>query len=149
MLRVPELIGLAVIGMIVFRVVRRRIQWASPKTLFATSFALTPFIVFNQQVITGHSLQPFHYESFIANYLALVGLFVASVIIWHGPESAKRPMPPRFAARMAFVAILGADIEGMGPAKVIIKESQFTDRPAATCQRFRKLSGAVEKTIRP
>jgi hypothetical protein len=144
MLRVPELIGLAVIGMIVFGVVRRRIQWAAPKTLFATSFAITPFIVFNQQVITGHSLQPFHYESFIANYLVLVGLFVASVIIWRGPESAKRPMPPRFAARMAFVAIWWAAIEVMAPAKVIIKESQFTDRAAAVCQQLRTLSGPDE-----
>src|SRR5258705_13417255 len=144
MLRVPELIGLAVIGMIVFRVVRRRIQWASPKTLFATSFALTPFIVFNQQVITGHSLQPFHYEAFIANYLALIGLFVASVIIWRGPESAKRPMPPRFAARMAFVAIWWAALEAMAPVKDIIKESQLTDRAALICQRFQTHSWPYE-----
>ena len=36
------------------------------------SFAITPAILLNQQVITGISLQPVHYEIFIGNYLVLV-----------------------------------------------------------------------------
>jgi hypothetical protein len=138
--RIPELLGAAVIGLLVFGAIRGRLNWRAPETLFATSFALTPLIVFNQQVITGHSLQPFHYEWFIANYVALLGVVVASVILWRGSEGAKRPMRYRFAIRLVFIAIWWAGIEVLAPTKVIIRDSQFTDRAAAVCRRLRQIS---------
>lgn len=138
--RVPELIGLAVIILIVFAALRGRVNWRAPGILFAASFALTPIIVFNQQLITGHSLQPFHYKSFIANYVALVGLFLASVIIWRGSAGVSRPIPYRWVGRLAFIAIWWAAIEVLAPAKVIIRDNQFTDRAAPVCQRLRQRS---------
>ena len=101
-----------------------------------------PFVVFNQQVITGYSLQPFHYESFIANYVALVGAVVVGVILWRGPEGGKRPIRYRVAGRLVFIAIWWAAIEVLAPTKVMIRDSQFTDRAAAVCQRLRQLSNA-------
>jgi hypothetical protein len=142
LLRMPELIGLAAIVLIVFGALRGRLNWRAPATLFAASFALTPVIVFNQQIITGRSLQPFHYGSFIANYLALVGVVLASVIIWRGSEGERRPIRSRWAGRLAFIAIWWAAIEVLAPAKVIIRDSQFTDRAAAVCQRLRQRSTA-------
>ena len=142
-LRIPELLGLAVIALMVFGVVRRRINWRAPESLFAASFALMPLIVFNQQVITGRSLQPFHYESFIANYVALVGAIVAVVIVWRGPEGAKRPVHYRNAARVVFIALCWAAIEVLVvPRKFIIRDNQFTDRAAAVCQRLRQLANS-------
>jgi hypothetical protein len=138
--RIPELLGLAVIVLLVFGVIRGRLNWRAPETLFAASFALTPLIVFNQQVITGHSLQPFHYEWFIANYVALLGLVVASVVLWRGPERAQRPRRYRSAVRLVFIAIWWAGIEVLAPTKVVIRDSQFTDRAAAVCQRLRQIS---------
>lgn len=142
LLRMPELIGLAAIVLIVFGALRARLNWRAPQTLFAASFALTPVIVFNQQVITGHSLQPFHYGWFIGNYLALVGLVLASVIIWRGSESERRPIRYRWVGRLAFFAIWWAAIEVLAPAKVITRDNQFTDRAAAVCQRLRQRSTA-------
>lgn len=140
LLRVPELIGLAVIAWIVVSVVRGRLNWRAPETLFAASFCLTPLIVFNQQVITGRSLQPFHYEWFIANYVTLVGVVLASVLIWRGRESARRPARYRFVAHLVLIAILWATIEVLAPTKLIINENQFKDRAALICQRLRQLS---------
>jgi hypothetical protein len=140
--RIPELLGLAVIAAIVWGTLRGRINWRAPESLFAASFALMPFVVFNQQVITGYSLQPFHYESFIANYVALVGAVVLGVILWRGPERGKQPIRYRVAARLVFIAIWWAVIEVLAPTKVIIRESQFTDRAAAVCMRLRQLSNA-------
>jgi len=118
LLRMPELIGLATVALIVFGVLRRRLNWRAPEILFAVSCALTPLIVFNQQVITGRSLQPFHYGWFIANYLALVGLVLGTVIVWRGPESERRPMRYRWVGRMAFIAIWWAAIEVLAPTVV-------------------------------
>jgi hypothetical protein len=150
--RIPELLGLAVIAVMVWGVVRGRINWKAPASLFAASFALMPFVVFNQQVISGYSLQPFHYESFIANYVALVGFAVVAVILWRGPEGGNRPIRYRLAARVVFIAIWWAAIEVLAPTKVMIRNSQFTDRAAAVCQRLRQISnadGVIAKTSGP
>jgi len=141
LLRTPELVGLAVLVVILVAALRGRINWRAPETLFAASFALMPFLVFNQQVITGYSLQPFHYESFIANYVALVGAAVVAVILWRGPDGGK-PVPYRMVGRLVFIAIWWAAIEVLAPTKVMIADSEFIDRAAAVCQRLRQLSNA-------
>jgi hypothetical protein len=149
LLRVPELLGLAVIVLIVVGAVRGRISWRAPEVLFAASFSLMPFVVFNQQVITGRSLQPFHYESFIANYVVLVGAVVIGVLLWRGPESAKRTIRYRTVARLVFIAVWWAALEVLSPTKVLIRDNQFIDRAAAVCQRLRLLSneeGLIGKT---
>ena len=51
-------------------------------TLFAFSLALVPPIVFNQQIITGRSLQPIHYQVFIGNYVALAALMAALGVLF-------------------------------------------------------------------
>jgi hypothetical protein len=139
--RTPELLGIAVLVVIVLGVLRGRINWKAPESLFAASFALMPFPLFNQQVLTGYSLQPFHYESFIANYVALVGAVVVGVILWRGSEGEK-PIRYRIAGRLVFVAIWWAAIEVLAPTKVMIANNQFTDRAAAVCQRLRQRSQA-------
>ena len=80
--RMPEWIALATLFLIVFGMVRKVISIREPVTLFAIAIALVPFAVFNQQVITGRSLQPIHYQVFIGNYVAMLGLVVAVGLIW-------------------------------------------------------------------
>ena len=106
-----------------------------------------PLVVFNQQVITGRSLQPFHYEVFIANYAVLVGVVLAVVITWRGLEGEKRPVPYPIVARLVFVAILWAVIEVVAPTKLIIRFSEYTDRAAAIGQRLRQLAKSDETLI--
>ncbi|CAN5566355.1 hypothetical protein BH20ACI3_BH20ACI3_40290 [soil metagenome] len=145
--RIPELVGIIVIILMVLGALRGRINWRAPDSLFAASFSLMPLVVFNQQVITGRSLQPFHYEVFIANYAALVGAVLAVVIIWRGTDGGKRPVPYPVVARLVFVAILWAVIEVVAPTKLIIRFSEYTDRAAAICQRLRQLAKSDKELI--
>jgi len=80
--RVTEIIGLLVVLILLVQIQRRRIDWRSPEALFAIACAVSPFIVFNQQVITGISLQAFHYEQFIINYVVLVSLVGMYHLLW-------------------------------------------------------------------
>jgi hypothetical protein len=139
LLRIPEVLGFLVILLISSNAWRGRVNWRAPESLFAASFALMPLVVFNQQVITGRSLQPFHYEVFIANYAALVGAVLAIVITWRRPQ-IEQPLRQRILARLLFVAILWGFIEVVAPTKVIVRISQFTDRAAAICQRLGQLA---------
>jgi hypothetical protein len=140
LLRIPEVLGFGIIVLVIFSALRGRVNWRAPESLFAASFALMPFVVFNQQVITGRSLQPFHYEVFIANYVVLLGAVLAIVIIWRRPQSGERPVRQRILARLMFVAILWGLIEVVAPTKVLVRISQFTDSAAAICQRLGQLA---------
>jgi hypothetical protein len=72
--RFPEVLAFAVLLLLGWLVKQKSANARDPKTLLAVSFALLPFLVFNQQVISGRSLQPLHYEMFVANYAALIAM---------------------------------------------------------------------------
>ena len=136
--RAPELLGIAAILLIIMAGVRGRINWRAPELLFAAPFSLLPFAVFNQQLITGRSLQPFHYESFIVNYVTLIGAFIILVTICH---SARPTMTLRLAKQFAVIALLWGCLEVVViPRQFIGKDNQFIDRVAAVGERLRELS---------
>jgi hypothetical protein len=145
--RIPELLGFGVIVLIVLAALRRRIDWRAPNTLFAAAFSLMPLVVFNQQVLTGRSLQPFHYEVFIANYATLAGAVLAVAITWRGSNHPQRAVPYPVVARAVFVAVLWAVVEVVAPTKLIIRFSEYTDRAAAVCQRLRYLAKSDKEVI--
>jgi hypothetical protein len=78
--RGPEIYGALIICLLIYHFRRRVQEWADARILFAASFALAPFVVFNQQIITGRSLQPFHYEEFATNYWVVIAGFMALAV---------------------------------------------------------------------
>lgn len=86
-------------SMIVGLVVAAVAVWAArkaegefrPNLVLLFAFALTPVVLFNQQVITGRSLQPVHYELFIANYMVLTAaVTLLSFVLKPGEETRRR-----------------------------------------------------------
>jgi hypothetical protein len=80
-----------------------RIDGRSTAAIFAYAFLLTPVAVLNQQVITGRSLQPVHYEIFIANYCVLVGVVI---VLWLALKGTELEAAGFTAAQKTF-AVLG------------------------------------------
>jgi hypothetical protein len=72
--RLPELVGVLVLAMLAYCLRRRLLSGRDKRVLLTASFALLPILVFNQQIFTGLSLQPIHYEMFVANYAALIAV---------------------------------------------------------------------------
>ena len=116
----PELSPSMTIGVIfavgIVILVRRGVaELRSPRTLFALAFALTPVVLFNQQVITGRSLQPVHYEIFISNYLVLTALaLLLSLIFGNAAGSGQLSKVPRALVYVAIVAALWGIVEVRG-----------------------------------
>jgi hypothetical protein len=79
--RMPEIISMVAVGVLVIAVFRGFIKLKDKRTVFVLSFALVPFFAFNQQIITGHSLQPIHYQVFIGNYVAVLTILFAIALI--------------------------------------------------------------------
>lgn len=81
LLRAPEVLSSASLALLCFGVWRKRFLPNDKAVLFVASLALVPFAVFNQQILTGRSLQPIHYQIFIVNYVALFALCLALFLV--------------------------------------------------------------------
>lgn len=104
LLRLPELIAYAVIATLLYGARRGAISLRHRAVLFSLSFALMPIVVFNQQVLTGRSLQPVHYEMFVANYSVLVSIVIAAAMIWRGRREQEYRFPKKTLAWVAIIA---------------------------------------------
>ena len=93
------------------------LKMTAPATLFALSFAVTPLVLFNQQIVTGRSLQPVHYEIFISNYIVLAALFLtlAAVFPYFAEKGQKLPFRKGLVYTSVLVVIWGF-IEASGSA---------------------------------
>jgi hypothetical protein len=78
--RLPEISALVVLVALFLGVGRSIFARHDGVVLFAASLALAVLGVFNQQIITGRSLQPIHYEWFIGNYCALIALLLTATL---------------------------------------------------------------------
>jgi hypothetical protein len=122
--RTTELICALALLILALGAWRGRINLRERATLFAASFALMPFVVFNQQVVTGRTLQPVHYEQFIANYVCLLALALAALLVWRGQTSrgeegrAARRVPRPLLATLALAAC------GWGVAEAFVAAKQ-------------------------
>lgn len=90
----PLLIGILVVAAIYWTIRKGVARFADLSTIFALTFALTPLILFNQQIVTGRSIQPVHYEIFIANYLVLTAA-VTTAAMWIRARATETILPFR------------------------------------------------------
>jgi len=79
--RVPEYISVVCIVLIALGIATKLIGIRERSTLFTLATSLVPLIVFNQQIITGRSLQPIHCQVFIGNYVAGLALMLTIGIL--------------------------------------------------------------------
>jgi len=80
--RFTEILGALILFAVVFGVRRGRLELRSPATLFVIACAITPLVVLNQQVLTGRSLQPFHFDQFALSYMVLVAAVIVDALWW-------------------------------------------------------------------
>lgn len=98
-------LGLIVCAVLAYSAWRERINWRAREVVFAASFALTPLLVFNQQIITGRSLQPLHYELYLAKYLALLALVLTIALLRQRRERTQPMMTGRIFVCVVVVAL--------------------------------------------
>lgn len=63
-------------------IVRGNINPRDPRVILAASFALLPFVVLNQQLLTGRVMQPIHYKGFVTNYSILIASVLTAGLAW-------------------------------------------------------------------
>lgn len=101
LLRTVEVIGYIILTITALALWRRYTKLADIKAYFIAAFAFAPLLVFNQQVVTKHSLQPFHYEFYVINYVVLLALILVSAVFW------QKFISPRQTVSVVLLSILG------------------------------------------
>jgi hypothetical protein len=81
LLRGPEIYALVLLLLMANQWRRRQLPLSDSRVVFAGSLLFAPLILFNQQLITGRSLQPFHYEHFVSNYFVVLAAFIVMSVI--------------------------------------------------------------------
>lgn len=126
LVRVPELLSAAVLAIFALQAWRGKVNWKSGQVLFTTSLALMTFAVFNQQVLSGRSLQPIHYEIFVTNYVALLASVLAASILLSGRETS-REIPRRTLALLTMVVFGWGIVEATGATNRNVTQARLRD----------------------
>lgn len=145
--RPPAIIGMVVLAMLIYAVRRGRLELKNRLTLFTAAFALTPFVVFNQQIITGRSLQPIHYEVFIVNYVAAFSLVLTATMLWRTAAfSAKRKLTSIVLLCFALAAFGWGFVEADVTTHVIDDQNIIRDEAVPVARRLRELASEAAQS---
>lgn len=136
--RAPEIISYVVIIMLVAAIRLKIINFRERATLFAFAFTLVPVIVFNQQIITGRSLQPIHYQVFIGNYVAATALVLAVGLLWRNVSEKKPEFSRASLTIIAVVASIWGIVECHYTVRVLDEANIARDDMMALGHRIRE-----------
>jgi hypothetical protein len=107
---------------------------------FAAALAASPIIVFNQQVVTGRSLQPFHYEFYVINYVTLLAVVIVIAIVWHRFLFSRRKLSRGAATIVAAAAIIWGCLETTETTKFWDDVNIARDKAMPVDTRLRELA---------
>jgi len=137
LLRLPELISYAVIIVLLVALIRGTFAWKNKRMLFVLSFALVPFMAFNQQIITGYSLQPIHYQVFGGNYVALLSVILCAALF---KKEGERIFSNSVLILLALVALVWGVIEVKYSARVLDEHNLVRNEAVLVEKRLAELA---------
>jgi hypothetical protein len=146
--RVPELIGLLVLLTLVVLFWHGGIRARNRQVLLAGSFALLPVVVFNQQVITGRSLQPLHYEMFVANYSVLIAVIIGLAVTLKRYRRFRLKLPPKALLWIALTAFEWGAYETLVAARGSMPLCNEVDDARPVAMRLSELAKATPENER-
>jgi hypothetical protein len=138
--RFPQYISLVSLIILIIGVLLKSIKLKSHSTIFAISFALVPFILFNQQIITGRSLQPIHYQVFIGNYVAGLALIVSIGLVFREFINKNSIASKIIIVVFAVLAIVWGFIECHYTVRVLDDANIARDQGMPLAKRLTELS---------
>jgi len=139
--RVQEIVGGVILGALVIGVWRNTIDRADPRAIYAASLGLLPFIVLNQQIITGRTIQVFHFEVFVVNYTNAVALLITFAL-------SVKLLPKRLLIWMVVLSSLWGIIAMGLPARLLfVPVAIANDQRIPVLRRLNDLSSA-DNTIK-
>jgi len=132
--RGPELYGIMIV-IIGVLFAKKHLHLSDQGMLLVVSLGLAPILIFNQQVFTGRSLQPFHYEQFVTNYWVLMAAIIALGL--------RRKLPKRIPIYVAIASLFAGLIFAFDESTKGLKGSIEVDRGRGVAARLKGPSGVA------
>lgn len=137
--RGPEVTAILAALILVFGLAIRRVEFRDQRTMFTASLILSIFGMFNQQVVTGLSLQPIHFQVFVANYVAILALLLAA---WLTASSMGERFPRAASIALAVSAVIWCGIESEMNSRVLDEANIRLDAAAQIVTSLRRAAEA-------
>lgn len=138
--RVPEIIGFFVLAAITIAVAFKKLDLKDRAVLFTVSLALVPLIVFNQQVITGQSLQPIHYQVFIGNYVAGLSLVMLVGLYWRTAKDREALTGKLSMGLLALIAVFWGFVECHYTVRILDDVNVIRDEALPVARRLDEIA---------
>ena len=143
LLRFPEYVSFAVLMILIAGLATKLINIKERIVLFALALALVPFVVFNQQIITGRSLQPIHYQVFIGNYVSVLALIVAVAALLRSRSAEAGKTIRSICAGTALAAVIWGFVECHYTVRVLDWANAQRDAGLPVAQRLEELARTI------
>lgn len=143
LLRFPEYVSFAVLLILIAGLATKLINIKERIVLFALALALVPFVVFNQQIITGRSLQPIHYQVFIGNYVSVLALIVAVAALLRSRSAEAGKTIRSICAGTALAAVIWGFVECHYTVRVLDWANAQRDAGLSVARRLEELARTI------
>jgi len=151
--RPPEYVAALVVIALIVGILGRIIDVRDTKVLFVLSLALSVFVLFNQQILTGRSLQPIHYQVFIGNYVAGLAFILAIGLFFRADRPQVRRGLSAAAVAISLIAVCWGFVECFYTVRVLDDVNVLRDQAYPIEKRLREIgvgdSDAHSKVILP
>ncbi len=138
--RFPEYVSFVVLIILIVGLATKLIDLKDRLVLFTLALSLVAFVIFNQQIITGHSLQPIHYQVFIGNYVSVLALFAAVGALWKSRLGQGMTGPRIACAGIFLVAVFWGFVECHYTVRVLDEANIERDKALPVARRLESLA---------
>jgi hypothetical protein len=130
---IHEIIGAIILLALIIGLWRGCISRTDPRFIYAASLGMLPFVVFNQQVLTGRTMQAFHFEIYSVNYSIAVAIIIAVTLFW-------RTVPQRLIVWMGVLSFIWGFTAIALPARTNVAMSVDSDQAVPVLLRLKELA---------
>ena len=147
--RPSELLAIACLILIAILIVKRKLSPKENQVLFAVSFLLLPVVVFNQQVFTGRSLQPFHYEEFVTTYAVLIAVFILCGVLGRKEGRFAVLLSPRVLFWIGVISFAYGANGASGISRAALDDNILRDKSIAVAKQLEELDPSHKGIVMP
>ena len=139
--RPSEVLSFLLLAALVRLLVLRRASLKDPRVLFLLSLLLMIPAVFNQQLVTGISLQPFHYEEFVTSYCVLIAGITGWQLLFQNSLLGRLVNSDRALFWIAILSIAYGINSASGVSRAALTDNAQRDATIPAALRVKELSG--------
>jgi len=147
LLRPSEVLSFVLLAALARLVLLGRVSLKDPKILFLTSFLLMTPAVFNQQLVTGVSLQPFHYEEFVTSYCVLIATIIGCPFFLGQSRVGKFITSERGFFWIAIICTAYGVNSASGVSRAAVNDNAQRDAAIPAAMRIKELSRHESGTV--